>query len=78
MSALGGHAAHWGEDFNSKRQDNEDIRKEVMAMARKVKGEKDAKKLTRMAEKLKHIIIMHEESVGGQPQQHGAAHKGDQ
>ena len=43
LSALGGHAAHWGEDFNTKRGDNEDIRKEVMAMARKVKGEKDAK-----------------------------------
>ena len=55
LSALGGHAAHWGEDFNTKRGDNEDIRKEVMAMARKVKGEKDAKKLTRMAEKLKHM-----------------------
>ena len=55
LSALGGYAAHWGEDFNARRQENEDIRNEVMALGRKIKDEKSTQRLAGMAVRLKYM-----------------------
>ena len=55
LSALGGYAAHWGEDFNARRQENEDIRNEVMALGKKPKEEKSTQKLAGMALQLKYM-----------------------
>ena len=49
LGALAGHAQHWGEDFNTRRRENEDIRQEVMAMAKRVRGGKDTTKLAAKA-----------------------------